>query len=81
MLVSYLMGVGKQGCVTYYNNTRDFNAGSFTVCALSGKIMFRDIVYITDDYTLRIQDGWVIFRWWLSYVPKDVSEGTGFPST
>ena len=37
--------------------------------------MFRDIVYITTDYSLRIQDGWLIFRWWRSYVPKDVSEG------
>lgn len=37
--------------------------------------MFRDIVYINYDYTLRIQDGYLIFRWWRSYVPKDVSEG------
>lgn len=50
-------------------------AGSFTLSALSGKIMFRDIVYITMDYSFRIQDGWLIFRWWRSYVPKDVSEG------
>lgn len=50
-------------------------SGSFTVCALSGKIMFREIVYITEDYTIRVQDGWLIFRWWRSYVPKDVSEG------
>lgn len=49
--------------------------GSFTLSALSGKIMFRDIVYITTDYSIRIQDGWLIFRWWRSYVPKDVSEG------
>lgn len=49
--------------------------GSFTLSALSGKIMFRDIVYITADYSFRIQDGWLIFRWWRSYVPKDVSEG------
>lgn len=37
--------------------------------------MFRDIVYITTDYSIRVQDGWLIFRWWRSYVPKDVSEG------
>lgn len=43
--------------------------------ALSGKIMFRDIVYITEDSTIRIQDGYLIFRWWRAYVPKDVSEG------
>lgn len=60
----------------YYNwlKTNNFS-GSFTVCALSGKIMFRDIIYITEDYTIRVQDGWLIFRWWRSYVPKDVSEG------
>lgn len=51
------------------------SAGSVTLSALSGKIMFRDIVYITTDYSFRIQDGWLIFRWWRSYVPKDVSEG------
>lgn len=42
--------------------------------------MFRDIVYITTDYSFRIQDGWLIFRWWRSYVPKDVSEGKHFVS-
>lgn len=53
-------------------------SGSFTLCALSGKIMFRDVVYVTTDYSVRIQDGWLIFRWWRSYVPKDVSEGDYF---
>lgn len=41
----------------------------------AGKIMFRDIMYSTEDFTLRIQDGWLVFRWWRSYVPKDISEG------
>lgn len=49
--------------------------GSLTMNALSGKIMFRDVIYITHDYTIRVQDGYLIFRWWRSYVPKDVSEG------
>lgn len=40
--------------------------------------MFRDVSYITYDYTLRVQDGYLIFRWWRSYVPKDVSEGMLF---
>ncbi|XP_035723534.1 transmembrane protein KIAA1109-like isoform X4 [Vespa mandarinia] len=55
--------------------------GSFTLSALSGKIMFRDIVYITTDYSIRIQDGWLIFRWWRSYVPKDVSEDLSHSDT
>jgi cytochrome b involved in lipid metabolism len=30
---------------------------------------------MTPDYTVRVQDGYIIFRWWRAYVPKDVSEG------
>ncbi|XP_011494762.1 PREDICTED: uncharacterized protein KIAA1109 [Ceratosolen solmsi marchali] len=55
--------------------------GSFTLCALSGKMMFRDIAYVTTDYTVRIQDGYLIFRWWRSYVPKDVSEDLSHSDT
>ncbi|XP_046668210.1 transmembrane protein KIAA1109 homolog isoform X3 [Homalodisca vitripennis] len=55
--------------------------GSFTLCALSGKIMFRDIIYITHDYSVRVQDGWMIFRWWRAYVPKDVSEDLSHSDT
>ncbi|KAF5284663.1 hypothetical protein FQR65_LT13494 [Abscondita terminalis] len=58
-----------------------FKIGSFTINALAGKIMFRDIIYITHDYTLRIQDGYLIFRWWRSYVPKDVSEDLSHSDT
>ncbi|XP_014242068.1 uncharacterized protein KIAA1109 isoform X2 [Cimex lectularius] len=58
-----------------------FKVGSFTLCCLSGKIMFRDVVYITHDYSLRVQDGWMIFRWWRSYVPKDVSEDLSHSDT
>lgn len=49
--------------------------GSISVSVLSGKVMFRDVSYVTEDCSLRIQDGWVIFRWWRAYVPKDISEG------
>ena len=35
-----------------------FNVGSFSFSAISGKIMFRDLIYITEDYSIRIQDGW-----------------------
>lgn len=59
----------------------DFFKGSFTLNALSGKIMFRDFVYITHDYSFRIQDGYLIFRWWRSYVPKDVSEDLSHSDT
>lgn len=43
--------------------------------------MFRDVVYICFDYSLRIQDGYFIFRWWRTYVPKDVSEDLSHSDT
>ncbi|XP_031358006.1 transmembrane protein KIAA1109 isoform X3 [Photinus pyralis] len=58
-----------------------FKIGSFIVDALAGKVMFRDVVYITHDYSVRVQDGYLIFRWWRSYVPKDVSEDLSHSDT
>ncbi|XP_045469148.1 transmembrane protein KIAA1109 isoform X3 [Harmonia axyridis] len=58
-----------------------FKIGSFSFNALSGKIMFRDVVYISYDYTARVQDGYLIFRWWRSYIPKDVSEDLSHSDT
>lgn len=43
--------------------------------------MFRDVVYICADYSVRVQDGYFIFRWWRSYVPKDVSEDLSHSDT
>lgn len=34
--------------------------------------MFRDLVWITTDYSLRIQDGWIILRWWIPFEPRDI---------
>ncbi|OWR42726.1 hypothetical protein KGM_210934 [Danaus plexippus plexippus] len=65
----------------FYFQDENFKIGSFTLNALSGKIMFRDIVYINYDYALRIQDGYLIFRWWRSYVPKDVAEDLSHSDT
>lgn len=48
---------------------------------LAGKIMFRDVVFICFDYSIRVQDGYFIFRWWRSYVPKDVSEDLSHSDT
>ncbi|XP_043529975.1 transmembrane protein KIAA1109 homolog isoform X5 [Chiloscyllium plagiosum] len=55
--------------------------GSFSFSVLSGKVMFREIYYINEDvsirkkiqkleHTNRIQDGFLIFRWWKMYNPK-----------
>ena len=32
--------------------------------------MFRDILFLTPDWSFRSQDGYIIFRWWRVYVPK-----------
>jgi hypothetical protein len=56
-------------------NITSFFSGSLSFSVLSGKIMFRDVSYITEDCSYRVQDGWIIFRWWRTYVPKDISEG------
>lgn len=58
-----------------------FRIGSLTMNPLAGKIMFREVVYVTFDYTVRVQDGYIIFRWWRTYVPKDVSEDLSHSDT
>ena len=40
------------------------HVGSFSLSFLSGKILFRDFEFITADYALRVQDGFIIFMWW-----------------
>lgn len=57
------------------------STGSLNLNPLAGKIMFRDVVYICFDYSIRVQDGYFIFRWWRSYVPKDVSEDLSHSDT
>ena len=51
-----------------------FQIGSLSWSILPGKVLFRDVLYMTPDFTVRVQDGFLTFRWWRSYVPKDVSE-------
>lgn len=56
--------------------------GSFTFSALGGKILFRDVHYITTDYAVRIGDGYLLFRYWLPYLSDaDPSNETVLPDT
>ena len=43
--------------------------------------MFRNLAYITSDYTVRVQDGYLIFRWWRTYVPKDEDQDLSHSDT
>jgi hypothetical protein len=37
---------------------------SVSISFLSGKIMFRGVHYVTVDYMVYIQDGWITFAYW-----------------
>lgn len=39
--------------------------------------MFRDVLYVTTDYSLRIHDGYAIFRWWRPYDFKSFMKRKG----
>ncbi|KAJ7356231.1 hypothetical protein OS493_025985 [Desmophyllum pertusum] len=53
----------------YIGSGQYFKIGSFSFSILSGKIMFRDVVYVTQDLSFRIIDGIVIFKYWMPYNP------------
>uniref|UniRef100_A0A914VDP2 Bridge-like lipid transfer protein family member 1 N-terminal domain-containing protein n=1 Tax=Plectus sambesii TaxID=2011161 RepID=A0A914VDP2_9BILA len=57
----YLRWIGAQGRLSF---------GSFSLSVLGGKIMFRNAAYICDDFTLRCNDGWLIFSYWRCYGGK-----------
>ncbi|XP_064107529.1 bridge-like lipid transfer protein family member 1 [Macrobrachium nipponense] len=52
----------------------DLSIGSFSLSVLSGQIMFRNVIYVTEDYSLRVVDGILKFRYWLLYVKRQLSE-------
>lgn len=37
--------------------------------------MFRNVVYVTEDYSFRVVDGILKFHYWLPYVKRELSEG------
>ncbi|KAL6737884.1 hypothetical protein Aduo_011490 [Ancylostoma duodenale] len=41
---------------------------SFSLSPLGGKLMFKDFLYANDDYSIRINDAWIVFSYW-RYVP------------
>ncbi|KAI0212656.1 hypothetical protein LSAT2_002397 [Lamellibrachia satsuma] len=55
--------------------------GSFSISVLSGKIMFRDMQWITEDYSVRVQLGLAIFRWWRPLTLKEITEDLSHSET
>lgn len=49
-----------------------FSVSSFSITFIAGKIMIRDLIWITTDYSIRVQDGWLIFSWWQPFEPRDI---------
>ncbi|XP_072481304.1 bridge-like lipid transfer protein family member 1 isoform X3 [Notamacropus eugenii] len=86
LLVATILSCGWIIYLTYYNSRNVgliltlvlnrwykngyIHIGSFSFSVLSGKVMVREIYYITEDMSVRIQDGFIIFRWWKMYNPK-----------
>ncbi|MFT7806383.1 uncharacterized protein KIAA1109 homolog isoform X8 [Arapaima gigas] len=86
LLVATILSCGWIIYLTYYNSRNIgliltliinrlykngyVHIGSFSFSVLSGKVMFRDVYYINKDMSIRIQDGFLIFRWWKMYNPK-----------
>ncbi|KAM9433242.1 bridge-like lipid transfer protein family member 1 isoform 4-T4 [Salvelinus alpinus] len=86
LLVATILSCGWIIYLTYYNSRNIgliltliinrlckngyIHIGSFSFSVLSGKVMFRDVYFINKDMSIRIQDGFFIFRWWKMYNPK-----------
>ncbi|XP_059422385.1 bridge-like lipid transfer protein family member 1 isoform X4 [Carassius carassius] len=95
LLVATIMSCGWIIYLTYYNSRNIgliltliinrlykngyIHIGSFSLSVLSGKVMFRDVYFINEDMSIRIQDGLLIFRWWKMYNPKQKQHVLLFP--
>ncbi len=42
----------------------DFRIGSISLSFIAGKIMFRDLLLVCDDFSIRCNDGWLVFSYW-----------------
>ena len=43
--------------------------GSLSIWFLTGRVLFRDLRYVTLDYSVEVQDGDLRLRWWLAFHP------------
>ncbi|XP_003371517.1 conserved hypothetical protein [Trichinella spiralis] len=55
----------------------EFSIGSISFSALTARIMFRDMKIYTEDYTIRVTDGLVQFRYW-SWYSEPITGSDGF---
>ena len=55
----------------------DVQIGSLSISLLTGKIMFRSVLYTTADYSLYVSDGYAIVKWWKLFTPKKLRTKLG----
>ena len=51
----------------YNKNGNHLSFDSFSFNFLGGKIMVRNLRYANTDYSVTVNDGYIIFRWWLPH--------------
>jgi hypothetical protein len=50
-----------------------FFLGSLKVGVVSGRLAFKNVRYINEDYCIVVYDGYIWFSYWLSYRKKQLS--------
>ena len=48
---------------------RCFSVESISMSVIGGKIMFRNLQFVTPDYEIKIHDGFISFLWWARVDP------------
>ncbi|CAL1545950.1 unnamed protein product, partial [Lymnaea stagnalis] len=71
---SRILGLITTAIINNFFKIGHIKLGSFSFSVLSGKVMFRDVHLITEDFSIRAEYGWLIFRWWRPYVYKELTE-------
>ncbi|XP_053399583.1 bridge-like lipid transfer protein family member 1 isoform X2 [Mercenaria mercenaria] len=78
---SRVMGLIATLILNKFSKYGRINIGSISLSVLTGKLMFRGIHYITEDFSVRIEYGWIIFKWWRPYVYKELGEDMSHSET
>ncbi|XP_021348394.1 uncharacterized protein KIAA1109-like [Mizuhopecten yessoensis] len=71
---SRVLGLIVTAIANKFLNYGHIKFGSFSFSVLSGKLMIRDFHLITEDYSIRVHYGFILFKWWRKYTPKEINE-------
>lgn len=48
----------------YFKDTAQIHFDAFSISFISGSIMFKNLNYTTNNYTVFVKDGYLVFRYW-----------------